>query len=190
MRQSLFHETNFPKRIDYLQNSSIMEKLTAEDVKRILNLHPHPREGGWYNRTYESPERLAMPCGERRAATSIYYLLEHDTFSEMHVLGSDELFHHYTGAPVELLQLHEDGSASRHVLGSDLTAGERPQLLVPRGVWQGSRLLPGSDRTAFALLGCTVSPGFEYEDYQSAPRDMLVAQWPTEAKLITALTNF
>jgi len=177
-----------------------METLNAEDVKRLLGLQPHPREGGWFVRTYESEELVSAEVfedgrydGPRRTGTAIYYLLEPETFSEMHVLASDEIFHHYAGDAVEMLQLFADGSSRRVVIGKDLSAGERPQVLVPRGVWQGSRLLPSAlDREAacgWALLGCTVSPGFEYADYRSAPRAELTAKWPGEAEMITALTR-
>jgi len=166
------------------------EAMTAADVKRLLGLQPHPREGGWYTRTWESSEFVALDRypGPRRTSTAIYYLLEPGTFSEMHLLQSDEIFHHYLGGAVEMLQLHADGTSSRHILGADLAAGQRPQLTVPRGVWQGSHLLnPAQD--AFALLGCTVSPGFEYEDYAADPREELLARWPAERDLITRLTR-
>jgi predicted cupin superfamily sugar epimerase len=166
--------------------------MTAADVKKILKLHPHPREGGWYVRTFESEERFVPQThsGERFIATAIYYLLEPQTFSEMHQLRSDEIFHHYLGAPVEMLQLHADGTSSVHILGSDLLVGQVPQMLVRRNVWQGSRLLPGSGKDAFALLGCTVSPGFEFDDYHSSPAAHLIAQWPAEEERIKALSNF
>ena len=167
--------------------------LTAADVKQILGLQPHPREGGWYVRTYESAEHIIADQfmdlrypSPRRVSTAIYYLLEPDTFSEMHVLQNDEIFHHYIGGAIEMLQLRPDGSSQRVILGNDLAAGERPQVVVPRGVWQGSRLL---DESGFALLGCTVSPGFEFEDYSSASREKLIARWPTEGNLITVLTH-
>jgi predicted cupin superfamily sugar epimerase len=176
------------------------EKLTADEVKRVLNLRPHPREGGWFIRTYQASEMISpenFSDGRydepRHTGTAIYYLLEPDTFSEMHVLASDEIFHHYAGDPVEMLQLHPDGSTRRVVIGKDLRAGERPQVVVPRGVWQGSRLLrpaqDSADACGWALLGCTVSPGFEFADYQTAPRADLIAEWPGEAGLITALTR-
>jgi len=167
--------------------------MTADEVKTLLGLQPHPREGGWYVRTWESAERIApesLPdaryAGARRTSTAIYYLLEPGTFSEMHSLASDEIFHHYLGGAVEMLMLLPDGSSERVVIGKDLAAGERPQQVVPRGVWQGSRLLVAE---GWALLGCTVSPGFEFEDYQDASADQLIARWPQQAETIRALTR-
>ena len=167
--------------------------MTADEVKKILGLVKHPREGGWYVRTWESEELVAASCfedgrydGARRTSTAIYYLLEPETFSEMHVLKSDEIFHHYMGGAVEMLQLFEDGNSSRVVIGKDLEAGERPQCVVRTGVWQGSRLLKAE---GWALLGCTVSPGFEFEDYEDASAEELVAKWPGEAEMIRALTR-
>ncbi len=165
-----------------------MQAMTADEVKRILGLRPHPREGGWFVRTWESEEwvELERYGGARRTSTSIYYLLEPGTFSEMHVLQSDEIFHHYMGGAVEMLQLFEDGSSERVVMGKDLEAGERPQHVVRRGVWQGSRLLRAE---GWALLGCSVSPGFEFEDYADASAEELCAKWPAEAEMIRGLTN-
>jgi predicted cupin superfamily sugar epimerase len=167
--------------------------MTADEVKKILGLVQHPREGGWYVRTWESEELVAASCfedgrydGARRTSTAIYYLLEPGTFSEMHVLKSDEIFHHYMGGAVELLQLYDDGRSERIVIGKDLAAGERPQHVVRTGVWQGSRLLKAE---GWALLGCTVSPGFEFEDYEDASAEELVAKWPGEAEMIRGLTN-
>jgi predicted cupin superfamily sugar epimerase len=167
--------------------------MTADEVKELLGLVKHPQEGGWYVRTWESEEFVAATCfddgryeGARRTSTAIYYLLEPGTFSEMHVLKSDEIFHHYMGGPVEMLQLFADGRSERVVIGKDLEAGERPQCVVRAGVWQGSRLLRAE---GWALLGCTVSPGFEFEDYEDASAEELIAKWPGEAETIRALTN-
>jgi len=163
--------------------------MTADDVKAMLGLVPHPREGGWFVRTYEADEMVDVDArydGVRRTSTAIYYLLEPGTFSEMHVLESDEIFHHYAGGAVEMLQLFADGSSRRVVIGKDLAAGERPQVLVARGVWQGSRLMRAE---GWALLGCTVSPGFEFADYRSGTAAELVERWPGEAEMIAALTR-
>lgn len=167
--------------------------MTAADVKRILGLVPHPCEGGWYVRTYESGERVAAEAfanrryaGARYTGTAIYYLLEPETFSEMHRLKSDEVFHFYGGDAVEMLQLHEGGQGEVVCIGMQLEQGERPQVVVRRGVWQGSRLAPGG---SWALLGCTVCPGFEFEDYETATREQLSAEWPEFRELIAALTH-
>jgi predicted cupin superfamily sugar epimerase len=167
--------------------------MTAEEVKKVLGLVPHPQEGGWYVRTYEAAEMVPAAVfeggrydGPRRTGTAIYYLLEPDTFSEMHLLQSDEVFHFYMGDAVEMLQLFADGSSRRVVIGNDLLAGQRPQVVVERGVWQGSRLVQGGD---WALLGCSVSPGFEFVDYTAGERAALIAGWPEAAEMIRGLTR-
>jgi predicted cupin superfamily sugar epimerase len=167
--------------------------MTAEDVKKLLGLSPHPREGGWYVRTYEAEEMVAGEAfgdgryaGARRTGTAIYYLLEPGTFSEMHRLKSDEVFHFYAGDAVEMLQLPGNGKGEVVVIGNDLLRGQRPQVVVGRGVWQGSRLVEGG---TWALLGCTVSPGFEFEDYEAGKCEVLCAGWPEFAEEITALTR-
>jgi predicted cupin superfamily sugar epimerase len=160
--------------------------MTADEIKQFLNLQPHPVEGGWFRRTYTSPHGVGMPRGDRPMSSAIYYLLEPGTFSEMHVLASDEMFHFYLGDPVEMLQLLPDGSSALFTLGPDLAAGQHVQLHVPAGVWQGTRL---SGEGKVALLGCTVTPGFEFADYRSAPYDDLVQRWPQEADRIRALTR-
>jgi predicted cupin superfamily sugar epimerase len=165
--------------------------VTADDLKKKLGLAAHP-EGGFYVQTYKSGERIPGESldsrygSARSTSTAIYYLLEPRTFSEMHRLKSDEIFHFYLGDPVEMLQLWPDGSSRRVVLGSDLASGNSLQQVVPKDVWQGSYLLEGG---RFALLGCTVAPGFEFEDYQSGTRDGLIRQYPREQDLIAKLTR-
>lgn len=168
--------------------------MTADEVKKLLGLEPHPREGGWFRRTYEAAETIPAAAfasarypSPRRTGTAIFYLLEPGTFSEMHRLRSDEIFHFYAGDPVELLQLHFGGLGSTTILGNDLLAGQQPQVVVDQDTWQGSRLVPGG---RWALLGCSVSPGFEYEDYESGDRKALSAAWPRYASLIAALTRY
>jgi len=167
--------------------------MTADEVKKILNLAPHPREGGFYVRTYESGEMLAPAAfvngrysSARHTGTAIYYLLEPDTFSEMHRLCSDEIFHFYAGDAVEMLQLRAEGGGASVRIGNRLELGERPQVVVKRGVWQGSRLAPGGK---WALLGCTVSPGFDFADYEAGSREVLCAGWPGYREHIRALTH-
>lgn len=159
--------------------------MTADDVIRALNLQPHPVEGGYFRETYRSPATLPAHGGTRSVSTAIYYLLKPGHVSELHVLPGEEVFHFYLGAPVRMLQLWPDGSGREVVLGGDLGAGQVPQLVVPGGVWQGTRLV-GAD--GFALLGCTVAPGFDYADYRGATRAELTAQWPAFAEEIARLT--
>jgi predicted cupin superfamily sugar epimerase len=164
--------------------------MTADEVKGLLGLAPHPREGGWFVRTYEAAEYTEDAeehyGGARRTGTAIYYLLEPGTFSEMHKLKSDEMFHFYAGDAVEQLQLFADGTGERVLIGNDLATGERPQVMVRRGVWQGARLVEGGE---WALLGCTVTPGFEFEDYESGTAAELCGLWPEWAEMVRELTR-
>jgi len=160
--------------------------MTADEIKRWLNLEPHPIEGGFFRRTYASPGTVELPRGVRHQGTAIYYLLEPGTFSEMHTLASDEIFHFYLGDPVEMLQLRHDGGSDVVTLGPDLAAGQCVQLVVPAGVWQGTRLV-GAGKVA--LLGCTVTPGFDYADYRGGSYEELAERWPAEAERIRALTR-
>jgi len=167
-----------------------MSTLTADEIIRRLDLVPHPAEGGWFRETWRCRDSAegALPArytGRRCFGTAIYYLLTPDTFSHLHRLASDEVFHFYLGDPVEQLQLFPDGSGRVVTLGPDLRAGAAPQAVVPAGVWQGARLTPGG---AVALLGCTVAPGFEFADYEHGSRTALLRGWPAHADMIAALT--
>ena len=165
--------------------------ITAENLIDLLQLQPHPKEGGYFRETYRAEESLPTEAlasrygGSRSVSTAIYYLLTPTTYSALHRLHSDEVFHFYLGSPVRMLQLFPDGTSRAIILGPDLVAGQQVQVVVPRGVWQGSLLEPGGD---FALLGCTVAPGFEYADYEGGRRDALIAHYPQSADLISRLT--
>ena len=163
--------------------------MTADELIRQLGLVPHPKEGGFFRETYRSTESISSLstryAGPRCHGTAIYYLLTPTTYSALHRLQSDEIFHFYLGDPVRMLQLDAGGTGRTIVLGPDVLNGQELQLVVPRGVWQGSCLEPGGK---FALLGCTVAPGFEYADYESGHREPLIAQYPAFADLIQRLT--
>jgi len=170
-----------------------MAEMSAAELKKMLQLEPHPREGGWFRQTWKAEETIpltALPSerysGPRAAGTAIYYLLEPGSFSEMHKLASDEVFHFYLGDAVEMLQLGQDGSGKRVMLGQDVAGGQLLQTVVPQGVWQGTRLIGGGQ---VALLGCTVSPGFDYADYVSGKREELVRGWPEWTEMIEGLTR-
>jgi uncharacterized protein len=131
---------------------------TADDIIALFGLEPHP-EGGHYRQMFRAPD------GERGASTAIYFLLKAGERSHWHkVLDADELWHYYAGAPLEL-SLSDDGRSVRRVrLGIDFDLGERPQAVVPRGVWQAARSLG-----AWTLIGATVAPGFLFEKFEMAP---------------------
>ncbi|MCI0380720.1 MAG: cupin domain-containing protein [Gemmataceae bacterium] len=164
---------------------------TAEEIIAYLGLQPHPKEGGFFRETYRAAESIgakALPeryAGDRSVSTAIYYLLTPNAYSALHRLASDEVFHFYLGDPVRMLQLWPDGSGRTLVLGSDVLGGQQPQVVVPRGVWQGSMLESGG---RIALLGCTVAPGFDYDDYEGGLREDLTKQYPEFSDWIERLT--
>ncbi|MGA3371461.1 MAG: cupin domain-containing protein [Terracidiphilus sp.] len=160
--------------------------MTADEIKTLLKLEPLPVEGGFFRRTYTSRDAVELPRGPRPAGTAIYYLLEPGSFSAMHLLASDEIYHFYLGDSVEMLQLFPDGSSAVFTLGQDLASGQQVQLVVPAGVWQGARLV---GRGKAALLGCTVTPGFDFADYRSGSAEELIGKWSAQAERIKALTR-
>lgn len=165
--------------------------LTADDVIRALGLQPHPVEGGHFRETYRSGgiiPAVALPShdADRSVSTAIYYLLTGAAVSEMHKLPGDEVFHFYLGDPLETLLLFPGGGSEVVVLGTDLTAGQVPQLVIPAGVWQGS--VRGRGPRGFTLIGATMAPGFDYADYERGQRDALTAGWPARFAEIAART--
>ncbi|HVP14807.1 MAG TPA: cupin domain-containing protein [Terriglobales bacterium] len=165
--------------------------LSAEDVKRLLNLEPLEREGGFFAESYRSRDILGAGVlaglgAPRALASAIYYLLEPGTFSALHRLRSDEIYHFYLGDPVEMLLLDPERGARVLRLGGDLLGGDRPQAVVPAHVWQGSRLVAGG---RWALLGTTMAPGYDPADFELGARADLIARWPEQRERIEALTG-
>lgn len=162
--------------------------MTAEEVIEQLRLAPHP-EGGFFAETFRA-DALPAPLpgrGARSASTAIYFLLRSRDFSALHVVQSDEGWHHYLG---DALELHCFDRADRHrrvPLGPRLSAGERPQHVVLAGELQGARVLAGPH--GFALCGCTVAPGFDFADFRMPARSELLARLPSERELVLALTR-
>lgn len=169
-----------------------MAGLSAEQVIALLGLQPLPGEGGYFAETYRSSFSLdageVAPAftGERAAATAIYYLITPDAFSALHRLTGDEIYHFYAGDPIDLALLHSDGNHETIRLGNDLRQGQRPQMVAPGGSWQGSALEPGG---SWALVGTTMTPGFDPRDFELGDRDALLLAYPTASGLIKRLTR-
>ncbi|WP_456405437.1 cupin domain-containing protein [Caldithrix abyssi] len=161
-----------------------------------LNLIPHP-EGGFYSEVYRSDEFIPLSALNKRYSkahrmgTSIYFLLPGDSFSAFHRLKSDELWHFYTGHTVILYLLYPDGQLEKKLLGPDIESGEQFQVLIPYGVWFAAQVHNGvaSDPFCYALVGCTVAPGFEFEDFELARRDDLLSQFPEHEDIILRFTR-
>ncbi|MBN2019595.1 MAG: cupin domain-containing protein [Sedimentisphaerales bacterium] len=155
-------------------------------------MKPLPLEGGWFVETYRAKENLSQSIlgkryvGARNLATAILYLLKVDTVSLLHRLKSDEIFHFYLGAPVTMLQLQPNGKSEIITLGRDILSGQKPQVVIPQGVWQGAFVRPGGN---FALLGCTVAPGYDDDDFEIGDRADLLRRYPDRKKLILKLTR-
>lgn len=161
---------------------------TSHDVIRILNLKPLPFEGGFYTETHRSSLEVETSYGKMSALTSIFYLVTTDSFSALHQVDMDEVFHFYAGSPVEMFQIDQNGRGSFVTLGSDIFNGQIPQLTVPRGVWQGTKLKMIREGD-WALLGCNVAPGYEQERFHIKSRTELTTEFPHLKDAIARYTH-
>ncbi|MDZ7719964.1 MAG: cupin domain-containing protein [Balneolaceae bacterium] len=164
-------------------------KLRISELIDRLNLKSHP-EGGYYTEVYRSDgiietDKDDFPDG-RHYSTSIYYLLGSDDQSQFHRIKSDEVWHHYEGSPITIHLISQSGTYRKLNVGKDLEAGQKPQHIVPAGYWFGVTV---DDPDRFALCGCTVSPGFDFDDFELADRDDLLAQFPDHEEIIKKLTQ-
>ncbi len=163
----------------------------AERWIKKLALKPHP-EGGYFSESYRSDGRIpasALPsdfAGECRWSTAIYFLLEGNDFSAFHRIRSDEVWHFYAGSEIVLHWFSIEGLHGKTLLGADLKKESLPQWVIPAGTWFAAEVL---DKHSFALVGCTVAPGFEFSDFELARRERLIQVFPQHAKLIEALTR-
>ena len=148
-----------------------------------LEMQPHP-EGGYYKETYRSAGNITE--SGRSYSTAIYYLLLEEAFSAFHRIRSDELWHFYAGETLEVAVLYPDGSLKIHRLGAHWEMGDRFQLVVPANHWFASRM---ADPTTYALVGCTVSPGFDFRDFEMAEREDLLKEFPQHQRVIQQLTR-
>lgn len=165
--------------------------LSAADYIQYFQLKTHP-EGGYYSQTYCAAEEIqqqALPArftGNRLFSTAIYFLLEQGNFSAFHRIKSDECWHFYEGQTLLVHIIHTTGKLETIQLGKNIQQGETFQFVVPAGCWFASE--PAA-ATAFSLVGCTVAPGFNFEDFELANCETLSAEFPQHATIIQRLTR-
>ena len=166
-----------------------MKQITVAELVKHYSLEAHP-EGGYYKETYRSRgiyKSLSAPfSGDRSFATAIYFLLPEGTKSALHRIASDEIWHFYLGGSMSLIQISPDGQCETIVLGSDVSNDERLQHVVPAGYWFGGFPNVGSP---YSFVGCTVSPGFDFADFEMAQREDLAKQFPAHRSIIERLTS-
>ncbi|WP_462252008.1 cupin domain-containing protein [Ekhidna sp.] len=161
------------------------------DLIAKLDLEPHP-EGGYFKETYRSEEYISAEAlseeyvGSRNHSTCIYFLLTSDTFSAFHKINQDEIWHFYQGSPIQLHTISEEGNHEEFLIGSDLSEGQSPQLVVPGNHWFAAKVITPD---SYALLGCTVAPGFDFQDFTLAVRKKLIELFPQHSDLITEFTR-
>lgn len=164
---------------------------SADAIIKKLQLIPHP-EGGYYKEHYRSKESIPKAAlgnqynGNRNYSTSIYFMLTSDTFSAFHKINQDEIWHFYDGSPIILHSIDANGKHSEVIIGSDLTKGQVPQYIVAGGDWFAAKVLA---EDSYALLGCTVAPGFDFADFELAKQDELIALFPQHQSLIKDFTR-
>lgn len=155
-----------------------------------LKMDPHP-EGGYFKEVYRAdeqykgeylPERFG---GDRSHGTSIYFLLVGEQVSKFHRIKSDEIWHFYEGSPVKIYSITPNGNLNEVVVGRDPDKGESLQAVINKGDWFGAEVL---DKNSYSLCGCTVAPGFHFEDFELADRDSLIKEFPQHSRLIETLT--
>lgn len=162
-----------------------------QSIVKSLNLLPHP-EGGFYKETYRSS--LIIPksvladnfSGDRSVCTGIYFLLTSDNFSAFHRIQQDEMWHYYSGSPLLVHIIDPKGHYSEIEVGLDFDNGQQPQFVVPAGCWFASSV---KEENSFSLVGCTVAPGFDFDDFELASFDMLSNKFPQHQQIIKKLTR-
>lgn len=159
---------------------------TAQDWIQKLNLLPHP-EGGYYKEIYRSDEEVGAEVlpgnrsGIRSMSTAIYFLLKGNDFSAFHRIKSDEIWHFYAGASLIIYAIDEEGMLTEYPLHNEI-----PMQIIPKNNWFAAEL---KDKNSFALVGCTVSPGFDFDDFEMGDRGLLQKEFSQYSEIIQRLTN-
>lgn len=170
-----------------------LNTLHAEQIFKLLNLTPLPNEGGFYRETYRSKIKTTIrfegsqQSVTRTLNTQIYYMVTPTSFSALHRLKQDEVYYFFGGEPADVLLITDDGTHQKIRLGTKIQSGEVLQLVVPAGTWQGIKMPAGTD--GYSLMGTSVSPGFEFEDFELGDREALSKKWPLLSEIIHAYTR-
>jgi predicted cupin superfamily sugar epimerase len=165
--------------------------IQAITLVKKLDLQPHP-EGGYFKEVYRSNEiieKSGLPEryeSSRCFGTSIYYLLEGEQFSSFHKIKSDEIWHFYLGSAIVLHLINSNGEYSKIVVGKDVENDEQLQFTIPYGTWFAAEV---KDKSSYSLVGCTVSPGFDFADFEMGERKKLIEEFPAHENIITRLTR-
>ena len=161
---------------------------SKESIIKSFSLLPHP-EGGYYKETYRSAELIENSSkqfpDQRSYSTAIYFLIEKNNFSALHRIKSDEVWHFYDGDALEVIEIDLNGNLISTQIGKDISKGQTFQYTVKAGHWFGSRVLKDGE---YSFVGCTVSPGFDFKDFEMAKRDDLCRQFPQHKNIIEELT--
>jgi len=164
-----------------------MPTTDPNQIIQALDLMPHP-EGGYFAETYRSegviPSTADLVSEERNVSTAIYYLLRSKDISRFHRIRSDEVWHHYMGVAVTIHIIHDDGLYEAKYVGKSLEDGEKPQCVIPAGSWFGATV---DKENSFALCGCTVAPGFDFDDFEMADRYRMLQAFPEHEAIIEKL---
>jgi predicted cupin superfamily sugar epimerase len=160
-------------------------QMTAEQIIEKLRLAKHP-EGGFYRETYRAEQVIMLDDGRaRNAGTAIYYLLKDADKSHFHKVSSDELWLFHQGQPLEIFIINGDGKTATKILGNRLDLDEEPQVIIKANTWFAAQV---KDEMGFALVNCTVAPGFDFDDFELGKKDELVKRFPNSKNEIEKLT--
>lgn len=166
-------------------------KNRIQDLINNFNLQKHP-EGGYFKETYRSEGVIPSEVlsndinGDRNYCTGIYFLLTSDNFSTFHRIKQDEMWHFYEGSPLVVHLIDKEGNYSFQKIGLDFEDGQVPQFVVPKGVWFASEV---QEPDSYSLVGCTVSPGFDFKDFELAEKDSLLSEFPNHFAIIDRLSR-
>ena len=166
--------------------------LEIDEIIKLLDLKPLKNEGGYFKESYRSKDIIPkefLPSrysSSKRLSTSIYFLITASEYSLLHRLPTDEIFHFYIGDPVTMLLLNPDRTSEILILGSDIANNQSVQIIVPQNTWQGCFLCNDGK---YALMGTTMSPGFDDSDFEMGKREVLLKKYPDRKDLILKLTK-